>query len=84
MRAHFDHDVILVQRRVHGRNLALAEGIVQRVVDRLGVTPESRRGRAIDRPGGLQPVICWSLFTSSSPGRVLSFCSMRGAQSSRS
>ena len=34
-RVHFHHHVILVQRRVHGRDLALAEGVVQRVVDQL-------------------------------------------------
>ena len=57
LRVHFHHHVILIQRRVHRRDLALAEGVVERIVDRLRRDPESRRGGAIDDQRGLQPVI---------------------------
>ena len=35
LRVHFQHHVVLVQLREDGRDLALAEGVIQRVVDGL-------------------------------------------------
>ena len=35
LRLHFEHHVVLVQLREDGGDLALAEGVVERVVDRL-------------------------------------------------
>jgi hypothetical protein len=42
------HHVILVERAVHDRNLALAEGVVERVVDELRGDAEARRGGPVD------------------------------------
>jgi hypothetical protein len=50
-------DVILVERIVDCGNLALAEGIVKRVVDLVDRKSESRRRRPIDRDVRLEPVI---------------------------
>ena len=49
--------MILVQRRIHGRDLALAEGVVERVVDQLRRDAETRRRAAVDITIGLQPVV---------------------------
>ncbi len=57
LRRHFHHHVILVQRRVHGGDLALAEGVVQGVVDQLRRDAEARRGGAIISDHGLQALI---------------------------
>ena len=57
LRVHFHHDVILIQRRVHGGHLALAEGIVERIVDQLRRDAEARGGVAVDRPGACRPLI---------------------------
>ena len=48
LRVDLQHDVILVQRLVDGRNLALSESVVQNVVDLLGSDSQSRSGIAID------------------------------------
>ena len=40
--------MILVEARIHGRDLALPEGAVKRVVDRLGGDAEPRRRGAVD------------------------------------
>ena len=51
-RRDFHHHVILVQRRVHGGYLALAEGIVERGVDQLRRNAEARgRGAVVLHPG---------------------------------
>ncbi len=47
LRRRFHHHVILIQRRVHGGHLALAEGVVERVVDQLRRNAEARRGLAV-------------------------------------
>ena len=57
LRLHFENDVILIQLREHGGDLALAKSVVQRVVDHLRRDSESRRGVAIDHQPGLQPAI---------------------------
>ena len=57
LRLHLHHHMILIERGVHGRHLALAKGIVERIVDGLGAQPESRRGRAIDDQAGLQSFV---------------------------
>ncbi len=44
----FEDHPVLVQLREHGRDLALAERVVQRVVDHLRGDAEPRRGVAID------------------------------------
>src|ERR1039457_2387780 len=44
----FEHHVILIQRLVDGRDLALTEGVVEYVVDLRGRNSEARRGIAID------------------------------------
>ena len=69
---HFQHHVVLVQLREHGRDLPLAEGVVERVVDHLRRDAEARGGVAVDdqmRSAG--PSFCWSLATSRSSGRAL-------------
>ena len=45
---HFQDHVVLVELRENGRDLALAEGVVERVVDRLRSDAEARGGIAID------------------------------------
>jgi len=32
-RLHLQHDVVLIQLRIHGGDLALAEGVIERIVD---------------------------------------------------
>ena len=44
----FQHDVILVQRLVDGRNLLLAESVIENVVDLLWRDPQTRSRVAID------------------------------------
>ena len=53
----FHHHVILVQRFIHGGDLALAEEIVQRIVDQLGRDAEARGGVAIVDHLGLKSAI---------------------------
>jgi hypothetical protein len=43
-----EHDAILIELGEDGGDLALAERIVKRVVDRLRRHPETRRGVAVD------------------------------------
>ena len=51
------HDVILVERAVHGGDLPLAEGIVERAVDERGRDAEPCGGVAIILQRVLQPVV---------------------------
>ncbi len=51
------HHMVLVEVLVDGRDLALAEGIVERVVDLADVDAEARRGRAVDVQLHLQPLV---------------------------
>ena len=45
---HFQHDAILVQLGEDRRDLALAEGVIERVVKSLRVDAETRSGIAVD------------------------------------
>ena len=56
-RSHFHDHVILVQRLVHDRDLALAEGVVQSVVNVRGSHAQPRGGVAIDDHGGFQTLV---------------------------
>ena len=49
--------MILVLVLVDGRDLALAEGVIQRVVDLGGVQPQPRRGGAVDLEIDLQALV---------------------------
>ena len=57
LRVHFEHHVVLVQLRKNGGDLALPEGVVERVVDGLGQYAQTRRGIAINHQLGLQAAI---------------------------
>ncbi len=49
--------MVLIQRRVHGGDLALTEGVVQRVIEQLRRDAEARGGGAVIFDQGLQTVI---------------------------
>ena len=51
------HHVVLVERGVHGRDDALAEGVVERVVDGRGQDAEARGDLAVDRDVEQRPGI---------------------------
>ena len=51
------HHVILIQVRVHGRDLPLSEGIVYRVVDQLRLDAESSGRGSVVNDHGLQAFI---------------------------
>ena len=51
-----DH-VILIELGVHGGDLALAERIVERVIDQLGCDAQARSGPAIDSQRSVQAVV---------------------------
>ena len=55
MRLRLHDHVILVQLRVHGVDLALAEGVVQCVVDGCRRDAQSRRRHPVDRQRHRQP-----------------------------
>ena len=57
LRIDFHHHVILIELREDGGDLALAEGVVQRVVDIRGQHAEARGGVAIDGQRGEQPLV---------------------------
>ena len=50
-RLHFEHHVVLVELREHRRDLPLAEGVVERVVDHLRRDAQARGGVAVDHQG---------------------------------
>ena len=56
-RRDFKHHVILIQLREHGRDLALAEGVVERVVDLLHADAQARSRIAIDDQRGFEPAV---------------------------
>ena len=56
-RRHLHDDVILVERVVDGRDLPLAESVVERVVDGAQRQPQALRGRPVDRQIGLQAAL---------------------------
>ena len=49
--------MVLVERRVHRRHLPLAEGVVQRIVDRLLRKSQARRRVAVDDDVGLEAAV---------------------------
>src|SRR5215470_9686019 len=53
----FHHHVVLVERRVDRRDLALAERVVQRGVNELRAYAEARGGVPVDHERGLQPLV---------------------------
>ena len=53
-RLHLHHDMVLVLRAVDCGDLALAERVVQRVVDLAGTDPKPARGGAVDQQIGFQ------------------------------
>ena len=57
LRIHFQHHVVLVQLGKYGGNLALPEGVVERIVDGLGQNAQTRRGIAIDDQFGFEAAI---------------------------
>ena len=57
LRLHFQNHVILVQLRENGRDLALAERVVQSIVDHLRRDAEPRRCVAINHQTNLQPAV---------------------------
>ena len=69
---YLEHHMVLVQLREDGRDLPLAEGIVERVVDHLRRDAEARRGIAVDDERRLKPPVCWSEATSRSSCTVRS------------
>ena len=56
LRLHLEDHAVLVELRVHRRHLALAVGVVERVVDRRRGDAEPGRGVAIDLHVELQPL----------------------------
>src|SRR5215468_8648113 len=57
LRRHLEDHVVLVERRVDVGDLALAEGVVERVVDELGEDTETRGGVPVDDERGLEPAV---------------------------
>src|SRR5437667_146047 len=54
---HLQHDVVLVQLGEHDRDLPLAEGIVERLVDHRRRDAEARRGVSVDDERRAQPAV---------------------------
>ncbi len=52
----FENQAVLIQLREHDRDLALAEGVVQHVVDHLRRDTQPRRRVPVDHHAGLQPL----------------------------
>ena len=57
LRRGFHDDAVLVERVVNGRDLALAESIVQRGIDHARRDAEARGGVAVDDERRLQPAV---------------------------
>jgi hypothetical protein len=55
-RRRFHHNVVLIEWIVDRRHLALAESVIERIVDLLDREAEPRGGRAIDCNIGFQPI----------------------------
>ena len=49
--------MVLVDVRIHGRNLGLAEGFVERVVERLWCNAKARGGLAVIGKHGLETAV---------------------------
>ena len=80
LRQDLHDDVVAVLLREILRHLALAEGVIQRVVDHAAASARSARPDR-DRWSSVSvvPDICWSVATSRSSGSVLSLSSTLGA-----
>ncbi len=84
LRRHLHHHVILVERVVDGRNRALAECVVERVVDLACVEPSREAvARSIVRSVA-RPACCWSEFTSVRVGSCCNAAKSFGAQAKTS
>ncbi len=57
LRRNLHDDVVLVELRVGDRHLALAEGVVEDIVDHLGGNAETGGRIPVDHQGGLQPLV---------------------------
>ena len=57
IRFHLHYHMVLVQLREDGRDLTLAEGVVEGIVDHLGGDAQPRGGVAVDHQRGLQPPV---------------------------
>ena len=66
----FHDDVVLIELLVHGGDLALAERIIERVVDRRRADAQARRCVAVDDQRASRPRSCWSLLRSVNSGSV--------------
>ena len=55
VRLYFQNDVVLIELREHGGDLALAVGVIQRLIDGGGVIPEARSRHAVIHQARLQP-----------------------------
>ena len=73
----FQDHVILVQLRVHRVDLALAESVVQRVVDGRGAMPSRDAVTRSITSETASPPVCWSVATSSSSGNFFSLSTKR-------
>ena len=71
LRRHLHHHMVLIERRVHRRYLALPKGVVQSVIDQLRRDSHPRGGLAVIIERGLQAAVLLVGATSVSSG---SFC----------
>ena len=71
LRLDLQNDVVLVERREHRRDDALAERVAERIVDRLRQYPIARRGVAIDRDVEQRSGICLVAGDVGNPGNAL-------------
>ena len=57
LRCHFHHDAILIETRVHRRDLALTERVVQRLINRASADTQPRGRVPVDDDAGLQSAV---------------------------
>src|ERR1700757_977291 len=57
LRLHLHDNMVLIERSEHGRDLALAERVVEGVVDHLRREAEARSGGAVVDEGSLEAVV---------------------------
>ncbi len=57
LRRHLHDDVVLVARHIDGRDLALPERVIERIVDLADRDPEPGRGVAVDHQVGFKPLV---------------------------
>src|SRR5215831_12181065 len=56
-RIDLQHHMILIQLLVHGRNLALAKGIIERIVNRGSTDTEARSSGAVNDQGSFEAAV---------------------------